>query len=380
MKEHMILNIYCDDFSHLEWVIFSEHNELIQHKTHATLNDLSALQFQGDVVAIVPPQDVLLTYAELPKLSKQKRQQALPFALEEKLIDDVSLLHFATGSYQEDNTYPVAIISKEKMRHWVDTLKAAHIEPTVLIPATLAVNTIDEVWQPYSFGKVTLVRTGKYAGFGIETDTFDTLLSLKLSEIPEKQAIQVLPAKPFNITELQINHIAINLLQDPFLPKRKNSHSKNVWRYAGYLAAAWIAVSLLGDVFSFFVLHYRASSLENQIYAIYHQNFPNATSMVAPRDRMTNKLNQLTLDAQKNNFISLLATVGKGISEANTVRIQNLNYHDGSLTLEIMTANFDNIDELSHQLNNKGLAVKQQNSSTVGSQVKATLLITAGAA
>ena len=43
----------------------------------------------AETIAIVPAQDVLLTTAELPKLSRQRLMLALPFALEEQLIDDV---------------------------------------------------------------------------------------------------------------------------------------------------------------------------------------------------------------------------------------------------------------------------------------------------
>jgi general secretion pathway protein L len=384
-RQRILILFRAQEGSSADWVITSSHNN-IQTILHGNLHDLHDTK-DANVTVIVPAQDVLLTEATLPKLSRHKLRQALPFALEEQLIDDVAQQHFAIGEYQEDGTLPVAVVAKNKMDHWLATLKSHGIQANAIIPMTLALPFSENHWQVFSYDNINIVRTGSYSGFAADNNTLDNLLDLKFKESPQKEAIKItrshLPEKSVleematNITSLPF----INLLQHPYVAKRKKtSPTKNTWKLAAYFAAAWIGLAFFSNLISFFILHHQASNINDEINQIYRHQFPHATSIVAPRERMETKLKELTNATQKNNFLGLLATVGKSLSQTTGIRLQNLDYRNGMLTLEVSSAAFDNLETLTRNLDANGLNVKQQNSAINGTQVKATLLISAGAA
>ena len=48
-------------------------------------------------IVIVPSEDVLVTTVTLPKMNRSRLLQAIPYALEEQVIEDVDTMHFAAG-------------------------------------------------------------------------------------------------------------------------------------------------------------------------------------------------------------------------------------------------------------------------------------------
>lgn len=380
MTRRIIITLHAESaLPKADWVIMEENGPVSEAVSAGELSELSTKTNDSDILVIVPAEDVLLLETVLPKLSKSKLRQALPYALEEQVVGDVDDLHFAIAEQTNDGTVPVAIVAKQKMRLWLETLNSAGIHPSAIIPMTLLLPWHENKWDIYSFDDTYLVRTGKYAGFAADKTSFDTILQLKHAEHPEILISSSSTSINDNNVIFTDTQNTINLLQGTYQAKRKITHTKNVWHYALYLAIAWIGISFFSHIVSFIILHHQASNIENEINQIYYRYFPHATSVVAPRDRMEQKLKEITNAAQKNNFLSLLATVGQSLMKTKGIRLQNLDYHNGILTLDISSAAFDNIDELSNHLSSSGLNVKQQNSATTGTQVKATLIINAGA-
>ena len=379
MQKRIAILLNPENSALADWVIVSEEGTTEQPVIQGELKNLAPTAKDAQVYVIVPAPDILLLQTQLPKLSRHKLQQALPFALEENLIDDVSQLHFATGPHQVDGLLPVAVVAKSKMQTWVEQMKTVGISPSAMISMTLALPLSEEAWQIYTYHDHKIIRTGKYSGFSADTALFDTMLDA----IPNKKNLELIPEMS-NSTLLKTIADAlptlyfINLLQGSYPAKRKSSNTKNVWKYAGILASIWLALAFLSNLTSLFILQYQASSINSAISKIYYRNFPHASSTVAPRERMEQKLKEVTGAAQKNNFLSLLATVGNSLSHSTGIRLQNLDYRNGILTLDVSSAAFDNLDALTRDLNANGLTVKQQNSAITGTQVKATLLINAG--
>ena len=59
------------------------------------------------VILLVPADAVLRTAADIPVKGQAKILQALPFAMEEQLADDIESLHFAVGRRGEDGAWQV---------------------------------------------------------------------------------------------------------------------------------------------------------------------------------------------------------------------------------------------------------------------------------
>ena len=91
------------------------------------------------VVVLVPGEDVLLSSTVLPVRGAARMLQAVPFAMEDHLADDVSDLHFALGRRDESGEVAVAVTRQECMEQWLDELTEAGIGPQALYPDTTGV-------------------------------------------------------------------------------------------------------------------------------------------------------------------------------------------------------------------------------------------------
>src|SRR5712664_3130398 len=76
----------------------------------------------AEVISVwTPAADTLLLRARLPTRSNAKIVQALPYALEEQLIDPPERLHFAF-SHEADGALAVAVTRRERMESWLAAL------------------------------------------------------------------------------------------------------------------------------------------------------------------------------------------------------------------------------------------------------------------
>lgn len=381
----ILIYLHATQSPQMSWVMLDEHNKILESVYQGNIDEFKNPANDAEVFVIVPSQDIILSEVTLPKLSKQRLLQAIPFALEEHLIDDVETLHFAWKDYLANKTLPVAIVSHVKMTEWLDFLKTLNVTPQAFIPSVFLLSNDSPNWHVNTSQGECLVRTGEYKGFACEEENLEVLLDLKLAEEPQDQTISFthshLPMQQLlenNIT--QITTISfINLLQHRYQPKPKATKIKKIWQLAGLSGIACILLILLTDIVSLFILQHKSHALETQINTIYQRNFPQAKTLVAPKERMTDKLRRLSSSSHQNNFLLLLAKLAKSLKEAPGVRIQNLEFRDQQLTLETTSASFDNLDGFTKSLSGQMLSVKQQNSAAEGSQVKATLIIREGA-
>src|SRR6266545_2259442 len=98
---------------------------------------LEGLAPAEEIIVWTPAAETLLLRANLPTRSAAKIVQALPYALEEQLIEPPERLHFAY-THEADGSLAVAVTSRERMDRWVSALAAAGLEPTRLAPVTLS--------------------------------------------------------------------------------------------------------------------------------------------------------------------------------------------------------------------------------------------------
>lgn len=359
------------------------------------------IEADSEVIVVVPAEDVLLTQIKMPKLSRHRLREALPYALEEQLLTEVSELHFAIGDYQADNLLPAAIVTKQKMDDWLSLLKQKNLSPSALIPASLALPFVEGQWSIAIDETVAIVRTGLYSGFACDKNNLQEMIDLKLAEETQKPSVihishssdqpvtleipgvtltqKNLPLKAYpEMMSVAAETPVINLLQNPYQAKYKSANTKKIWLIAGYLSLAWVGVLLVSRFISLFILHYQVNALETSINHIYKNNFPEATAIVSPKERMAQKLNDLTTQNNKNLFLVYLGYVAKSSAEVRSIQIQQLVFHNNLLNLELSAPSFDHLDKFTQSLTRQDLTVKQQGVKTVGAAVKGTLIISKG--
>src|SRR5262245_54425884 len=84
---------------------------------------LEGLAPAEEVIVWTPAAETLLLRARLPTRSASKIAQALPFALEDQLIDAPEKLHFAF-TQEADGSLAVAVTRRERMEGWLEIGRA----------------------------------------------------------------------------------------------------------------------------------------------------------------------------------------------------------------------------------------------------------------
>jgi general secretion pathway protein L len=385
------------------WVVLDETGTVQQNILLGKITDLNVFAHGFDITVIIPGQEVLLVKATLPKLNRSRLLQALPYALEEHVVEDVQNLHFAIGDYQADGTLPVAIISRQKIAAYTAILKQIGIPAKRIIPATLALPFTPHQWQLALFGEICLVRMDLHHGFACDSANIQTLLDLQLTAAPQKPEClqihhfcdQALTVHTQDITFNDIRHTnksfleviatwfnpntAINLLQGDYTYTDPSSFAKKIWVFSGALTAAWICLLFLSKAISYTILQSSLHHSELAINAIYKTHFPAATNIVAPRERMQEKLKKQSSHGGNNYVLGLLGIVGKSLHQAPQIQIKHLDFRENSLTLALTASSFEALDAFSQTLKQQGLIVKQQSAGMTDSGAKANLIIRTGA-
>ena len=85
------------------------------------------------VAVIVPASDVLATDSEAPAKSAAKLAQVVPYALEERVADEIENLHFALGERSaETGRVPVVVVARARIDAWLEELRAAGLQPQAI--------------------------------------------------------------------------------------------------------------------------------------------------------------------------------------------------------------------------------------------------------
>lgn len=398
MQKRLVILLHAHDLAHPSWTVLDTQAQVTQSVERGDAAELSAIAHDRVVTVIVPGEDVLLTAVTLPKMNRSRLLQAIPYALEEQVIDDVETMHFAVGPYQADALLPVVVVARDKMSEWVALLQSWSVSPDAILPSMLALPVLPDAWS-VQVSDVAVVRMGVASGFACDTANLHEMLTMALStlETPTQIQVEIGQHEPTNLVlpvpvqerKVSLEHLLevmaaqvaeaplINLLQGDFQNKKTRRMPKltNVLKVSAYLLVVWVALLFLYPVISFGILSQRDSEIKSQIASIYKKQFPGSSSMVAPKERLQQKLTKLTADFGENHLLLVMANIGKGLASAPGVQLRRLDFQNNVMTLEISAASSDVFSAFTDALTHEGLRVKQQNANLSGARVSATLQI-----
>jgi general secretion pathway protein L len=395
MQDRLIIFLAVDGTP--SWVTVDANGQAAARVMSSDPETLATVAAGKEIIVVVPGEDVLLLSAVLPKLSRARLLQALPYAIEDQLTSDVETLHFVPATIQLDGITPVAVVAQNKMRHWLALLQSWRIQPDSLIPTTFVLPLEEDVWH-VAVSTIAVARTGALTGFGCDTPQLGAWLGIALASAIKKPRLihvhhysnqkiasinlgveikeEVLPADQwYRDAAQQTSTPSINLLTTGFA-SRKASYPQwtKIRKAATYLLGIWLILLLLYPSVSYVTLKARLSSIQGQMWQLYKKQFPQATNMIAPKARFEEKLHKAGASLGQNRFLILLAYVGESLHNATGVTIKRMEFQSSLLTLDL-TATTESFSKFTDYLSQQGLQVKQQNASVAGERVTATVQV-----
>jgi general secretion pathway protein L len=359
-------------------------------------------EFPNDakVIVIVPGEDVLRFQFTLPKTSRAQLLTAVPYALEEQLIDDVDALHFVVGKQDADGDVDVAVVKKSLMQAWLSRCQVLDLQPTQLLPDYLCVPDLPDAWHLYLDEQRALLRQSSQKGMTVQQNTLTQLLAFDLNntDVVSPQQITVSyddaneyfePSSlglsiPVELQEAHCFPLALftqgmdadfNLLQGEFQQRKSGDKKALIGKIAIGLLCLWGVVWLSSNIAEYYVYKHRLSAAEAQVATLYKQVFPQASSIVSPRLRIT-RLLASEEGGSKSVFLTLLTLTGQAINTNKlNITIESMGFRTNHLTLSVTANSFQTLNQLSQALQKNNISMQQQNASTKGKMVTAQLLI-----
>jgi general secretion pathway protein L len=379
----------------MDWALLDDHAHIQQSSWDADHEAFKAIvKTIHKIIVLVPGEDVFLTKVKLPKLSPSRLAKAIPYALEDQLTEDASLLHFAVSKRKGDAPLTVAIVNKNKMKSWqaylVLILKEAYSSVTVFLPDVLALPLTADTFYILIDQHLALVKTSVSTGFVIEKEVLFQMLQLTLKkrDLPKINLIHIAapeetkvltdeeemqlaiplsrslaPPHTLSLMTMEEESYPINLLQGEFTPEHKMVTFEELTRYAVMLAGAWLVILTLAYLVNYIILYREKNAFTVEVARLYHLIYPAKVLPPDPKKSLQNELTRLQAGRTDNTFVRLIKLITPDILPLIKTgsSVKSLTFINNQLILDYETNDLSLLDKLRQNLEKLGLKVVVSN-------------------
>ena len=323
----------------------------------------AAAAFQHSAVQLIVPMEMCSWLLTEPWPNKRRPGlQALAFAVEEQLADDLDALHIAVGPMDAQRRYPLWVTHKQRFTALLNQLQALGLH--------IACVRVDADMLPRE-----QACAARCYGRWLVGGALDLRLALSDHDFKAVKAelpvdLIELPGDPLNMLLSASGREAINLLQGPFRPA---AHALP-WRD--------ICVSLgLTFTLALGFIHGRSSYLESQaarLYALSEERF----KMLYPGETGTQELSTQLRGLQQrgaataDGHMARLAHLTEQVIGASSVDVQRLEWREhGGWALTITASSFAELEQLRERGEQSALPITVGNARQQGNRVQALLTL-----
>ncbi len=352
----------------------------------------------------------------MPIRGSAKLAQALPFAMEEQLAEDVDKLHFAAGKRGDEGRVAVAAVRHEYMEEWQAQFKAAELEPYAMyadgdalgdIPRTaillvdgttatlrdvdgsLAVSELADIeafvdlWlagkrsgeEDASVEPINLLVYGSLEHEAVLRPLADAWLdkveSLDLKLLPEG-ALSKLASQAISGT-------GVNLLQGRYARRSDLMRFWPAWRVAAVLLLGLAALIVGVKAAELYRMKRQEQGLDQAIEAAFRYTFPDVREIRDSRAQWDSKLRSVGRPGAatgSGRFLEILQAVAGAVASASAAELEAMNYRDGVMELRLKAPDVDTLDRIQkHVRDTGGLTAEIQSANAEGDQVLGRLQV-----
>ena len=319
---------------------------------------LEGLASADEILVWTPAAETLLLRTRLPTRSPSKIAQALPFALEDQLIEAPEKLHFAFA-HEPDGALAVAVTRHERMEGWLAALAAAGLAPAQLAPVTLSLPLAERAWTLAFCDGEMVLRSGLHAGLGGRREPqppgwLHTALAEARAEAKAPERILLvdtpgefnagawrdalgLPLEALPPAQATVPAAPLDLLQQRYARRGgRKAALQRAYLPAAALLAAWLVLTLTFDAVDWARTAYRARAADDEMRALLMKSFPDTRVIVDPAEQMRRGLEELGAKsgaASPGDMLYLLARASPAFERQARLRVQAIEYKDKTLSV-----------------------------------------------
>lgn len=365
----------------------------------AHLADLPAEAAHAQTHVWAPATEAVLLRAHLPTRSHRQIMQALPYALEEQLLDPPQELHFA---YQRDadDGIVVAVAARARLRAWLDALASVGIRPRSVAPAVLGLPLESGSWTIGFTGHECLLRTGPLAGIGapLAGDPPQTLRAALREAREQGLAPQRLllftPPRDLNgpqwaetlaipielaATDTESSALpTLNMLHGEFSARPQWRGIARPYLPAAALLLVWLTAAFVVDVVEWARLWNTQREQQHAMHALLLKSFPDTKAVLDPAKQLQRNLALLQTrggPTLADDFLPLLTRATPSLQPNRGVHLLSLSYGERSITLNVALPSEAALATLTATLRAEHLEVEAQTTNRRGTQIEARLRV-----
>ncbi len=385
MTESLI--VHLRDGAAPQWMVCNEDGHVVVNAVSGDLSQATAMATGRRVVLILPADEALVTDSEAPAKNAAKLAQVIPYALEERVADEIENLHFALGERDAaSGRVPVVVIERAKLDARLAEVRAAGLFPTAiyseasLLPAmpgqmialldggTLTLRGADG--PPLVMPALSLTDAFEMAlaaqpapVAGLEPMPLGLLLYAGHDEWQAHQdavdslrdrftgvKVQLLPSGPLTVlAPAAAGGEAVNLLQGSLAVASPMEMRWQSWRMAAILAGVLLTLHIGGRVFELQKLRKAEASLDAGIEEAFRAAMPGQQNATNARRRVAQRLDEVRSGGGGTLLPALVAiATARGASPAAT--IEGITFREGVVSMRVIAPDAASLDAMSQQL------------------------------
>lgn len=396
MNDQLFIRISSDERA-LQWGVLSSAetsegtNDFVK-RGDLLLEDVETLaEVIGEqkIVLMLPAHRVKCFNINAPTKNRKHLEKAVPFQLEDQVLDSVDNQHFALGDFDSQDRLAVNVIDKVYFRELLELFKDVGIEPDFVVSEAACVPHFKDAWSAVIDEQV-LVRQEENNFWSAEQFLVKELLQLEMQtdELSITQAIRVY-SETENTFELEsvaglatqkelVNDVfcfltqnydatVVNLLQQEFSSQKKTQRNYGVWKLPTIAASILAGLGLIYLVSHIVHMNKKLSNLEEQTLAqtkVLYPSLPLSTAMAQINNSYRN------IGGDEGSSASLIMLMDKSVNAMSTksINFSQLEYiaSRGQLSMDVSADSYETLTQSQRNLEGSGLDVDMRNASENG--------------
>ena len=418
MTETLVVRLGTDPGNPVEWVVADDTGAVVTAPSSGPLDGAAASAAGRRVVVLLPAALILRTRTEVPVKGTGRIAQALPFALEDQVTEDVEELHFAAGTRLADGQVAVAVVRREHLTRWLAALAGAGIHPQGVYAESDALADIPGTAVLLLEAQQAILRDAGGDPVVWEPDALDALLEVWLAQARPAVVDGVVPPRNLQVYDATNDGVAndfwqalqerlgslevrrlpdgsllrlaagivtspgVNLLQGDFAPRSSLGSYWVRWRLAASLVLGLGVLALISSAADAWRLRQESAALAIELEQAVSYTFPGTPAGADIRGLVSARLQAAPAGGnagQGSQFLSTLRTVADAVTRTGSASIESLNYRAGVLELQVRAPSAETLDGIRRLVAENGqLKAEIQSSNAVGEQIQGRIRITTG--
>jgi len=380
MSEYMLIHYKpTESSSMIYWALGGDLHPSIT-LGHGSIEELGAIARGKKVTLLIDAHYITLESISVPSKNRSKQIQAVPFAMEEHLAEDIEETHFALGKIESDNKVPVIAIKRQLLKDTLNLFQQHNVHIDFASADSIVLPGSHSQWCILLDNDGALIKTAHAQAYSCDREnltvilqalldqpdnTPDSITLYHMEDDSETQEIfdnidivideQTYKNHPLEIFAQHLKYAnALNLLQGEFTPKRQTSSKWfQPWKLAASVTAIWIILHLIYTSILSNQLEAKNLLLAKQIETEFKRAIPDAKKMTNMQKRVERRLKELKSTsgtADKTSFLQILSKVTPVLSKNEKLDIRAAVYRNNYIDIDLSAKSLQDIEQVKNRL------------------------------